>query len=155
MPIFRSENRPLDFAYHDSEWALVSGADGAAVLSVKHLNLRADAPQNPFGCDMELAGARVSLRGIRILRGCFYGFSGEIACAAPEAAIRLQVEAVKGFRVLSLERRGENRWLLTGTNETPYFEAELAWDSLAIEWNDYTGPAYYERRHNPIQPDRR
>ena len=143
MSNFVSVDFPRDFEIHDSLWTLRDIADGEVTLAAERLIFRAEAPQNPFGCDMELESARVTLCGIRILRGCFYDFSGEIACTASEAGIRLLAEAEKGFRALGLERRRENRWFLTGTNEIPYFEAEIAWELARVECDSFLGPAWY------------
>ena len=156
MACYRSENCPLDFSYHDSEWKLIVAADGEATLGVKRLNLCADAPQNPFDTDMELKDARVFLRGFRAVRDTYYDLvpesgsaelrteSGELTGAEAEA--RLWADAQFGLCLKSLEPLGENRFALAGTGEVQFFEAEVCCDALAVEWEDYVGPAWYEKR---------
>jgi len=152
---YKSVNMLQDFEFHDSLWDFVSYDSGKLIVDVRFLNVHSDAAQNPEDCDMEIQLARMTFYGCRIIT---YepGVPGEtdesgkafpsetiityIGAIAPELFIN---ELAQGTTVYSFTPTERGTWYIGGSGDEPFFEAQLSFTGITVEWDEYKGVAWY------------
>ena len=51
----------------------------------------------------------------------------------------------------SFHETGDGKWLMEGCGESPFFEAQIAFESANIEWDAYRRSAWYVLHMRGIQ----
>lgn len=140
------------FEFHDSTWKLICREGDDVTFSVENLNIHKDTAQNDEEWDMELAPARMTFRGFRLIcfepgrswttdeNGVSVPVGERVLHTGEEGMSRLAEDA---FQVLHFEREGDH-WEFGGCGAEPYFTVELAFDSVEIAWESYAKKAWYE-----------
>ena len=160
---YRSVDSLRDFEFHDAKWMLVSHGDGSLVGDVKYLNIHQDAEQNTADCDMEIENARITLTGFRAIvhkqvfmecidrSGVRHPADPPIISEGQQAFEALMNEMKDKMTFYSLCDTGDGKWLIEGCGESLFFEAQIAFESVSIEWDAYRRPAWYVLHARGIQ----
>ena len=61
---------------------------------------------------------------------------------------RLKVleELTHGLNLIRFQKENDTCWLLIGCGAEPYFEAQLSFENVIVEWDAFKGPAWYVLR---------
>ncbi|MBQ7326923.1 MAG: hypothetical protein IJW93_05570 [Clostridia bacterium] len=160
-----SLDRLQDFEFHDSEWELISweklGNMDDVTFKARLLNVHKDAAPNNSGVDMEIKEATIHFGNIVIkeyerMRIQSYDEEGNEILGEPQVihkgdeARKLFDNDLKGkITVLYLVDNNNGEYELGGIGKNyNYFMVRFSFGTVKIEWNDYSGAAWYElNRH--------
>ena len=160
---YQSINRLQDFDFHDAVWTLVSCSDNSLAGNVRFLNIHQDCPQNTEDCDMEIETARITMTGCRVIAykpvspeiidsaGVRHPADPPVVYAGEKAAKALLNEMEYGMTFDSLHEGDNGSWILEGCGETLFFEAEIIFESVLVEWDSYRCPSWYVSRQRGIE----
>lgn len=144
-----------DFEFQDAEMSLFSLEAGCLAVTVKHLNIRRGAPENPHSSDMEIALARITFRDFRVVSyepgrvwkqdmlGRFHPAGPQVIHQGMAAEQHLLHELRAGLTLYEFSSEGEGIYRIGGCGSEPWFTAQIAISGLLIEWDAYTDPAWY------------
>ena len=162
---YTSINRLQDFEFHDSKWELVKWIKIAntdcVTFKARLLNVHKNAAPNNSGVDMEIKEATIKFGDIVIkeyerMRSITFDENGNEILGEPQV-IHKGDEARKMFEK---DLEGEITVLYLGESNNGEYELEgigynyncfmvrFSVSTVKIEWNDYSGAAWYElNRH--------
>ena len=163
---YTSLDRLQDFEFHDSEfeligWEKLGNTMDCVTIKARLLNVHKDAAPNNSGVDMEIKEATVRFDNIVIkeyerMRSITFDENGNEIFGEPQV-IHKGDEARKLF---DNDLKGKITVLYLGDNNNGEYELEGIGDNyngfmvrftsgtVKIEWNDYSGAAWYElNRH--------
>lgn len=142
------------FEFHDSVWELCAREGDSVTFLVENLNIHKGTEQNDEDYDMELATARMTFRGFRLIHfepgqswttdenGNSVPVGERILYTGEEGMTRL---GSGNFEVYHLCREGDH-WEFGGCGLEPYFTVEFNFDSVELAWDAYAKKAWYELR---------
>jgi len=146
---YKSKNRLFDFEFHDSFAKIKKYENHNLSLFIDALNLHKDADQNEEGvCDLELGRAIISFEKLKIetvelVVDQNNDVNTEQTIGLAESLLRY---LAKGGTILHLKT------LLPGCieilidfRENGWYRAELFYDDVCVEWDEFLCPAWYER----------
>ena len=150
------ENDLSLFEFHDSVFSYV-GFDGMdLVVSVTHMNIRKDTPQNPSDCDMEISTAQITFQNFNAATyepgrlwktgkdGKGYPVGPRIVYSGQEAINQILDELKNNFSVFCFEKEDDGKYFLDGCGIEPYFAIEFGFDGVVVCWDEYKEKALYE-----------
>lgn len=135
-------DRLSDFEFHDAEMKLRSYDGHTLVVTVKHLNIHKDTPDNDSESDIELEEAVMTISGVSILT--YEPEDGAAILTGDNAKAQLLRDLKTKLCVLSLEEETPGQIVMDGIGDSPYFVARIGFDSVWIEWDAYRKKAWYE-----------
>lgn len=156
---YRAENQLELFEFHDSDFSLVSLCGEELTMSARHLNIHKATAQNPSAQDMEIARARIVFKGFRAptyepgrawetdAEGNSHPVGPRVVFEGKEAEEKIVQELQKEFAVFDFGQKEEGRYYLDGCGIEPFFTMEFHFDSVLVEWEEYSQKAWYERYH--------
>lgn len=139
---FSSVDRLGDFEFHDAEMRLHSFDGNMLVVSVKHLNIHKNTPENDSEVDMELADALMIFSGVHVLS--YEPDDGTTILTGEAARVQLLRDLKTKLCVLSLEVEKPGQIVMDGIGDSPYFVVRIGFDSVRVEWDAYRKKAWYE-----------
>lgn len=159
---YQAVNTLYDFEFHDAVLHFVSYDSGSLVLDAMHLNIHKNTTQNTANCDMEIQLARITFCGCEILTyepgvPWITDASGKSHPAEPlktytghEAREMLLHELNCTTHVYAFNQDDCKAWRIAGCGDEPYFEAQISFDTVTIEWDEFRQPAWYVLRERGI-----
>ncbi|MBR2718518.1 MAG: hypothetical protein IKB78_04365 [Clostridia bacterium] len=159
---YRADNTLHDFEFHDAEWHFVSYDSESLIVDAKHLNIHKNTAQNPANCDMELQLARITFYGCEIITfepgvPWITDASGKSCPAEPlitytgHAAREMLLHELNCTTcIFAFSKSDCERWRMAGCGDEPYFEAQISFDAVTIEWDEFRRPAWYVLREQGI-----
>ncbi len=154
-----SENRLMDFVFHDSEMSLKSFEDGKLVLKAEFLNLSKDSPQNPHGNDMQLDKAEIAFEGFgvnSVTDGSWWNEYEDEESEEDYFSPRFSVseEALDEFvrrisdniRILEFGIESRGYHYLNAEGKDGWFSAKFLYYNVTISWDEFLGIAWYEKK---------
>ena len=118
--------------------------------------------QNPSNCDMELQLARITFFGCEIINfepgvpwitdasGKSYPAEPLITYTGHEAKEMLLHELNCTTCIYAFRKSDCERWRMAGCGDEPYFEAQISFDTVTVEWDEFRRPAWYVLRERGI-----
>ena len=155
---YTSVNHPESFDFHDSVFRLGRVGDTEIAVCVQALNISKAAEQNPYECDMEIQTAHIVFRGVsefvydpgrvweRDAEGNFAPVGPKILFRGKEAYSRFEDDLSEGAMIICHSIVEADHFEIDGTGKGPYFFVSFKAEEVVIEWDDYRGPAWYEKR---------
>ena len=143
-----------EFEFHDA-WAEEIRREGEVLTCrVKHLNLHADAPGNPYPQNMELKEALLTFSGFQVKEYCLPGYEDGSAETHPEqrffgadAEKRFALAAAEGLRLYGIyppSSQEPAHWTLEARGKTElYFTLAFYFHQALVEWEEFAGKAWY------------
>lgn len=162
---YTSIDRLQDFEFHDSEFRLIQWIDWPLeklVFSATSLNVHRDAAPNHSGVDMEIKKAKISFHNVRILEFEIMRFSKEdengneyfdeplTIVKGNEAKEMFRNELDNSITVLYLMKTENGEYELNGIGKK-FFFVRFKFESVEIEWNEYSNAAWYELNQQYIK----
>ncbi|MBQ9994551.1 MAG: hypothetical protein IJP17_07565 [Clostridia bacterium] len=153
---YRTENRLELFEFHDSDISLVGFEDDELVVSAKHLNIHADAEQNPSEHDLEIDCAKITFRGFRALSfepavpwevgagGNPHPVGAPIVYRDSEALDKIKDALRNQITIFDFDRKDGSCYFLDGSKNGHFFTMTFCFDSVLVEWDEYKSKAWYE-----------
>lgn len=151
-----SVNSLHHFEFHDALLELY-GYDGNRLkLFAEHLNIHKTAPNNEFDTDMEIALAKISLYGFSVSsftpvgeprtdeKGNQSFEPSSTPLTGEQAETAFLNEFANGVTVYSFDQNEDGSYCLEGSGSSDWFSVDFFCASAKVEWNDYTGKAWYE-----------
>lgn len=147
------------FEFHDAELSLILGDNNRLIVSAKYLNIHKDAAPNNPETDMEIAEARVTFGGLRIIEfepsrtwkkdenGNSYSDEPLVIHTDSVAKDMFENELRNKIIVLRMDTdNGICELLACGID--PCFSVRFDFASVRVEWNDYRGKHGTRRENN-------
>lgn len=143
-----------EFEFHDA-WADEIRREGDALTFwVKHLNLHASAPENPYPQDMELKEALLTFSGFQVKEYCLPGYEDGSAETHTEqrffgadAEKRFALAAADGLRLYGIyppSAQEQPHWTLEARGRTElFFTLAFSFRRALVEWEEFAGKAWY------------
>lgn len=145
------------FEFHDAELSLIFEDDNRVIVSAKYLNIHKDAAPNTPDTDMEIAEACVTFDRLRIIEfepsrtwkkdenGNSYTDEPLVIHTDSVAKNMFENELRNKIIVLRMDTdNGICKLLACGID--PCFSVRFDFASVRVEWNNYRGKAWYEKR---------
>ena len=154
----KSINCLHDFEFHDACWELAACDADSLSVCVRRLNIHENAPQNDSDCDMEIQLARMIFEGFRVISyspgvvwkrdasGKSYPAETMPVFEGRKAVNAFLEELTHGLNLIRFQKENDTCWLLIGCGAEPYFEAQLSFENVIVEWDAFKGPAWYVLR---------
>lgn len=150
-----SSRNLMEFEFHDAWADEIRRKGDVLTCRVKHLNLHASAPENPYPQDMELKEALLTFSGFQVKEYCLPAyechFQNGRTEAHPkqqffeaEAEKRFSQAAAEGFRLTYVGPDDQACWTLEACGKTvPYFTLAFSFRQALVEWEEFAGKAWY------------
>ena len=156
--LYSIQDHPELFEFHDSTFIFVKLDGNDLVVSAFSLNLHKEAEQNPKGYDLEIEKAQITFFGVsdwyydpgrvwtRDENGNDIPVSPEIIFKGEEAREKIIDELKSEADIYSHEIFENGGYEIFGCGTEPYFQIKFKAQSMLVEWDNYSGPAWYEER---------
>ena len=155
---YLSANILQDFEFHDAYFKFVKFENNALTISVQYLNIHKNTEQNHYPTDMEIEVARITFQEFNTksfepgrawkqdANGKLYTDEPQIIFEGYAAEDKLLNELRVGSTVFEFGTLENGNYYFDGAGDEPWFQAQFLFDSVAIEWDEYRKPAWYEER---------
>jgi len=155
---YQSANILQDFEFHDAYFKFEKFENNALTISVQYLNIHKNTEQNHYPTDMEIEVARITFQGFNAKsfepgRAWKQGANGKLYTDEPQVVFEGQIAEDKllnelrvGSTVFEFGTLENGNYYFDGAGDEPWFQAQFLFDSVAIEWDEYRKPAWYEER---------
>ena len=159
----KSINSLHDFEFHDAFWELEACDAGSLSVCVRHLSIHENAPQNDSDCDMEIQLSKMTFEGFRVssyspgvvwerdASGKSYQVERMAVIEGEKALNAFLKELMHGLNLIRFRKENDACWSLIGCGAEPYFEVQLSFENVIVEWDAFAGPAWYVLRARGIQ----
>ena len=156
---YQSADILRDFEFHDAYFKLEKFESGTLIISVQHLNIHKNTDQNPYTTDMEIEMARITFQGFctksfepgrtwkQDVNGDFYTNEPQVIFEGNTAEENLLNELRAGATVYEFGTLENGNYYFDGAGDEPWFQAQFLFHSVAIEWDEYRKPAWYEEKN--------
>lgn len=143
------------FDFHDSYFIMSELSKNELHLEASALNIHKHTKQNPADFDMEICEAKITFTDFNILSykligGELYDYNRNLIAKEDtviysdiDAQREFLKQAKKGFDVMGITELSDNVICLTANSTV--FQLEFTFSAVKIEWDDYTGKAWYEK----------
>lgn len=143
-----------EFEFHDAWTDEIRREGEVLTCRVKHLNLHADAPGNPYPQDMELGRAVLTFSGFQVKEYCLPGYEDGSTETHPEqrffgaeAEKRFARAAADGLRLYGIyppSSQERLHWTLEARGRTElFFTLAFSFRRALVEWEEFAGKAWY------------
>jgi len=155
---YQSTNILRDFEFHDAYFKFRKFENNVLSISVQYLNIHKNTEQNHYPTDMEIEVANITFQGFCVksfepgriwkqdANGKFYTDEPQIIFEGYIAEEKLLSELRTGITVFEFGTLESGNYYFDGAGDEPWFQAQFLFDSVAIEWDEYRKPAWYEER---------
>lgn len=149
---YSSVNRLEDFYFHDSVMESGRITDSTLTASLRYLNIHTGTPQNDGEFDMEIELAQITFEGVRELTAGNLP-SQQISAEGVVTNIESVILSGDEARELLIELLEYDLIIFSLDQPTPglcVFDTcngdiiRFSFDRVTIEWDDYSGRAWYE-----------
>jgi len=155
---YQSANITQDFEFHDAYFKFIKFENNALTLSVQYLNIHKNTEQNHYPTDMEIEVAIITFQGFNAksfepgrawkqdANGKLYTDEPQVVFEGQTAEDKLLNELRVGSTVFEFGTLEDGNYYFDGAGDEPWFQAQFLFHSVAIEWDEYRKPAWYEER---------
>ena len=152
---YTSTDRLCDFEFHDADFTLDVHDGWKLGVWADHLNIHADAQQNPFDTDMEIDRAYIIFENFNLIsyepgrtwkqneNGELYTDEPQITHHGDEALKHFTEQLTHSVWVYDFDITSDNMYFIDGSAIEPFFTAYFTFDKITIEWDDYRQQAWY------------
>lgn len=156
---YTSYNHLENFEFHDTFLEFKSFQDNTLSVTAKSLNIHNSTKQNTNEYDAEIASAVISfecfeIHSLEYLRSYIYDADGNLQTDDPqiiyhgqdaqEALIR-ELKSGVSLNGLNITDESDRTTIEIETNCPTVFDAVCFYTNVKIEWNEYSGKAWYEK----------
>lgn len=154
---FCAQNDLSLFAFHDSQFSLVSFDGKDLVVSVACLNIHKNTLQNPSDYDMEITSAQITFKNFRTATyepgrvwktgedGKSYPVGPRIVYSGQAAMDRILAELKHELWIYHFKREESGLYSIGGCGTEPYLMIEFDFDDVVVCWDEYKKKAWYDR----------
>ena len=144
------------FEFHDSTFELDYIEEDTIAVFGHRVNISKDAEQNPKKYDLEICKAHIIFYNVSDWayepwcewktdeNGNSVPVGPQIIYRGEEAISRITEELREGIEVFSHTIVDGSFYSIEGRGMEPFFEIRFKAQSVAVEWDEYRGPAWYE-----------
>ena len=140
-------DRLSDFEFHDAQFTACNIAENRFTAQVKFLNIRSNAPQNPFDNDMEIEDAQIVLDGFNVIsyehgRAWKTDENGEMYTKEPQLILQGE-SALQAFNaqlngriiIFDFDKYDETAWFFDAIADDPFFTLVFTFESITVSWD--------------------
>ena len=149
------------FEFHDSAAEEIGLEEGKLVCWLRELNVTTENSQSGHVTDMRVGKARMTLEGVRLEWA-----KGDVSPAGRDGSVSVVMRSLGefadyfrprkdwGLQIICLDgycRNGDGRfraeWVFFAEGND-FFTARLSFDKAIVEWDEYSGKAWYADRRD-------